>query len=179
MGAVNLRLLEQTKTNQSSVADAAVAFCSGSGLHLGRWLLRVRQGATHPEKPQDYTTNWEHNDRPLFQHPDGSPWASAYYRQNYFLPLLQAQRIEGDPSLQPYDGTPYKTLAEAFYSMHSYRSGGRSHVSQRREGCRRVATLTEINEHGRWRHRRSSETMSEQYRQWDLAERLAITLLCM
>jgi hypothetical protein len=179
MGSVKLRLLEQTKTCQSSVADVALAFCSGSGLPIGSWILRARQELSHPGTNWANTAAWEQDERPLFQHPNGTRWTSTYYRQNYLLPLLQAQRLEGDPALQAYDGSAGKTLAEAFYSMHSYRSGGRSHVSQRREGCKRMATLTEINEHGRWRHRRSSETMSEQYRQWDLAERLAITLLCM
>jgi hypothetical protein len=179
MGAVKIRLLEQTKTCRSSVADVALSFCSGSGVPLGKWIFRTRQAMLQPGETLNSNTTWEHDERPIFCHPDGTAWDSAYFRHNYLLPLLHAQRIEGDPTLQIYDGSPGKTLAEAFYSMHSYRSGGRSHVSQLREGCQRMATLTEINEHGRWRHRRSSETMAEQYRQWDLGERIAITLLCM
>jgi hypothetical protein len=177
LGAVQLRLLEQTKTCRSSVADVALAFCSGSGIPLGKWILRLRKAISPPGAPMDL--DWDLDNRPLFSHPDGTPWDSAHYRHNYLLPLLHMQRMEGEPSLQKYDGSPGKTLGESFYSMHCYRSGGRSHVSILRDGCHRVATLTETNEHGRWRHHRSSETMEAQYRQWTLAERLAITVLCM
>jgi hypothetical protein len=178
IGAIQIRLLEQTKTCRSSVADVAVAFCTGSGLNLGTWLLRAREMRVPGEQIGD-TTNWRTDDRLIFRKLNGQVWDSGYYRNNYLLPLLQLQRIAGDPYLQSYDGSAGRTLAEAFYSMHSYRIGARSHVSSKRPGCTRRATLDEINEHGRWRHRRSSESMAEQYRQWTLAERLAITLLCM
>jgi hypothetical protein len=179
IGAVKLRLLEQTKTCRSSVADVALAFCSGSGIPLGKWFLRARYGSLTPGQPLDAPDLWTTDARPIFCHPNGKAWDSNYYRTTYLLPLLQMQRLEGDPYLQFYDGSPGRTLAEAFYSMHSYRIGARSHVSQKREGCKRKATADEVNEHGRWEHRRSSENMAEQYRQWELAERLALTLLCM
>jgi hypothetical protein len=89
------------------------------------------------------------------------------------------EQLTLDPYLREYDGSPGKTMAEAFYSMHCYRRGGRSHVSQRRPLCTRKASPEEVNEHGRWRRNRQNESMAEQYRQWALADRIALTLLCM
>ena len=177
MGAILLRLLEQTKSNRSATADVPIAFSTSSGLQPGQWLLKVRAHSSHTEA-NDHPDLWETDSRFLFSHHTGLPWDSSFYRSTYLIPLLQAQRLEGDPYLREYDGSPGKSMAEAFYSMHSSRRGGRSHVSKRRVGCIRKATIDEINEHGRWRRKRSSESMAEQYRQWELEDRLAITLLC-
>jgi hypothetical protein len=178
VGALLFRLLEQTKTNRSSVADVITAFCTGSGLHLGKWIKRMRAHVAEVgEDPA--ATEWPTDARYIFDNNAGIPWDSAYFRHCYLLPLLQLQRLNGDAYLQEFDGSPGKTLMEAFYSMHSYRRGGRSHVSKHRPGCRRKATPEEVNEHGRWRRRRASESMAEQYRQWPLIDRLALTLLCM
>jgi hypothetical protein len=178
VGAILIKLLQQTKTCRSSVADVAVAFCTSSGLSLGKWLTRIRASVSHTGIADD-PAEWAADTRTIFCHPDGRPWDSTYYRQTFLLPLLQLQRLDGDPYLQSYDGSPGHTLAEAFYSMHCYRRGARTHVSHKHPGCIRRATIEEINEHGRWRRRRASESMAEQYRQWPLRERLAITLLCM
>lgn len=178
VGAILLRLLEQTKSSQSSVADVVISFCTGSGLSLGKWILRLRACCT-PDGRVDTTSLWVTDERFLFEHASGAPWDSAFYRSTFLIPFLQMQRIEGDAYLQPYDGSPGWTLLEAFYSMHVHRAGGRSHVSQKRPGCFRKATNEEVNEHGRWRLKRSGESMAEQYRQWGLPERVAITLLCM
>jgi hypothetical protein len=180
IGALKIRLLEQTKSCRSSVADIVISFTSGSGLPIGQWLLRAR-GCTHPSTTAspDCLEDWKTDQNHIFCHQDGRIWDSNYYRSTFLLPCLQLQRMEGDPYLQHLDGSPGNTLAEAFYSMHTYRIGARSTVSRKQEGCTRKATLEEINEHGRWRYRRSSESMAEQYRQWDLDERLSITLLCM
>jgi hypothetical protein len=178
LGAFLVRLLLQTKCQRSSVADVVVAFCTGSGLNYGKWVLRMRQHtiqATSADDPQEWLTD----DRFIFCHSSGEPWDSAYYRQTYLIPLLQIQRLEGDPYLREFDGSPGKTMAEIFYSMHCYRRGGRSHVSQRRPLCTRKATPEEVNEHGRWQRSRQNESMAEQYRHWTLADRLALTLLCM
>jgi hypothetical protein len=176
VGAILVQLLLQTKTCRSSQADIAIAFCTGSGLNLGKWLLRIRQSTPQAGMAQE---DWATDSRFVFNHDDGRPWDSAYFRHNYLIPLLHAQRLNGDPYLREYDGSPGKSLAEVFYSMHSYRRGARSHVSQRRPLCVRKATPEEVNEHGRWRRQRQSEPMAEQYRQWGLADRLAVTLLCM
>jgi hypothetical protein len=178
VGAILIKLLEQTKTNRSSVADVVVAFTSGSGLSLGKWLQRIRSHVDGPN-PTDSATDWQSDLRFVFCHSSGQPWDSTYFRHTYLLPLLQIQRLQGNAYLRQFDGTPGKSLVEAFYSMHCYRRGGRTQVSQKRSGCTRKATVEEVNEHGRWRRNRSSESMAEQYRQWPLLDRIAITILCM
>jgi hypothetical protein len=175
-GAVGIKLLEQTKTNRASVADVIIAFCTASGLCVGKWILRMRLFCI-PNSTLDHPSEWSTDDRLLFSHDAGRVWDSDFYRHAYLFPLLQAQRLEGDPYLRKYDGSPGHSITEAFFSMHSYRRGGRTHVSK--PGARRKPTMEEINEHGRWRRRRSSESMAEQYRQWTLCDRLALTLVYM
>jgi hypothetical protein len=64
--------------------------------------------------------------------------------------------------------------------MHSYRRGGRTHVSRRRAHCLRAATKAEITEHGRWRQRNQGhEAMALHYCAPTLEDRLYISLLCM
>ena len=122
-GALLVKLLQQTKTNRSSVADVALAFCTGSGLNLGQWLLRIRKH-TLRAPISDNPTEWATDTRYLFCHSSGLSWDSTYFRQTYLIPLLQAQRLEGDPYLREYDGSPGKKMAEAFYFMHCYRRVG-------------------------------------------------------
>jgi hypothetical protein len=43
----------------------------------------------------------------------------------------------------------------------------------------RKATPDEINEHGRWRTRYHSESMAVHYNEWEVIDRIMITLLCM
>jgi hypothetical protein len=94
MGAVLLRLLEQTKSNRSSTADVPIAFSTGLGLQPGKWLLRVRSHAT-VTGTADHPDLWATDSRFLFSHPNGLPWDSAFFRQTYLIPLLQSQRLEG------------------------------------------------------------------------------------
>jgi hypothetical protein len=42
VGVVQARLLEQTKTNRTKVANVVIAFQTGSGLTPGTWMLRLR-----------------------------------------------------------------------------------------------------------------------------------------
>jgi hypothetical protein len=96
------------------------------------------------------------------------------------IPLLEMQRLQGDPYLAEYDGsTPAKTLANVFFSLHSYRDGAATHVTRRRAGCWRRATVAEVYGHGRWRLARSSEPINDQYTQPPVLDQLAITLYCM
>jgi hypothetical protein len=143
LGAVLWELQEQTKSSRNTVADVVMSYTTSSGLSLGRWLHRLREALGQDEFPTCAS--------PVFVHEDGSPWTSAYYRSNYLLPLLNIQRLQGDKHLKAFDNSPGNSLADKFYSMHSYRSGARSHVSRKREGCSRKATQEEIDEHGRWR----------------------------
>ena len=97
----------------------------------------------------------------------------------FFYPSLHLQRLAGDQTLHLCNGAPGNTIADKYYSMHSYRRGARTHCSRKRDGCVRGATKTEINEHGRWRVPRASMDMATQYLEWSIADRLSITLLCM
>ena len=175
IGAVQLRLLEQTKTEQSRTADLVLAYTTGSGLQLGRWIRRLRSLVAQEQAG----IPMEADESTVFTHHDGRPWDSLFFRTNYLVPSLKDQREGGDPTLFKYDGSPGMSLAENFWSMHAYRSGGRSHVAQRRDGCTRKATPEEIREHGRWRKKRSTMDMPTAYLQGRLYNRLALTLLCM
>jgi hypothetical protein len=63
--------------------------------------------------------------------------------------------------------------------MHSDRRRARSVVSKSRPGPMRKATTLEVNEHGRWRVKRSNMKMDQLYLEWDIIDRLALTLFCM
>jgi len=93
-------------------------------------------------------------------------------------PSLTQQRLEGEPTLQRFNGSEGRTIPASFYSSNSWRRGADNHVSRKRPGCRRKATDTEIDEHGRWRKPRSTMEMKMAYRQWSINDRVAITLCC-
>ena len=115
------------------------------GFSLGIWLEELRDHL----RPAGVDTGL------LFRHTDGTRWDSHYFRHNHLYPLLTLQRLAGDSFLKAFDGSPGNTIPDKFYSMHSYRNGGRSSVSKRRPGCVRAATPVEVTEHGRWRQRHS------------------------
>jgi hypothetical protein len=92
--------------------------------------------------------------------------------------MLTVSMLRGDPLLHQYIGNP-AALEAAYWSMHSYRRGGRSTVSKKRPGTKRGATDTEVNEHGRWATKQKSESMATRYREWKLPDRLLITWECM
>jgi hypothetical protein len=166
-GVVMLRLLDETKSDRTKVADVVISYVCASGLSAGLWLERLR--LLWPDAA---------GDDPLIRGRSRRPWDSRYFRTHHLYPWLEALRTEGDPFLQAFDNRPGNTIAEKFYSMGTYRRGGRSRVSKRREGGV-MATKPEIYEHGRWRHKLSGEDMPTRYNEWTLEDRLNITLLCM
>ena len=172
-GVIQLRLSEETKSDRSRTADVIVAFLTSSGLSPGLWLTRLRALLRLPAQDEDSSSEL------IFQHPSGKQWDSAYFRQTYLWPSLQAQRLAGDPFLREFDGSNKNSIPEKFWAMHSYRRGGRTHVSKKRPGCLRKATATEVDEHGRWRQLRENMSMAKAYQQWSLPDRLSVTLLCM
>ena len=129
VGVIEYRLLEQTKSDRTRAADCVTAYCTGSGLSPGLWIERLVDLLRLV--PGDQTVC----EAPLFVHVDESPWTSHYFRSTYLIPSLQEQRLSGDPTLRAFNGSPGNTLAEKFWSMHSYRRGGRSRVSRRRLDC--------------------------------------------
>jgi hypothetical protein len=173
VGVIVARLLAQTKSDRTKTADIVLAHTTGSGLSPGRWLTRLRS-LVHPSGG----STSECTDL-LFVHAGGAPWTSHFFRSTYLIPSLHEQRLSGEPTLRPYDGSPGNTLMEKFWSMHSYRRGARSHVSRKRPGCVRKAFEREVTEHGRWRLRRSAMDMPTAYLEWNIPDRLILTLLCM
>jgi hypothetical protein len=171
IGAVTLTLLEETKSDPCQVADVVLAYDTLSGLSPGFWLEALAQYT--PANPSrlfstDATFEWD-------------------FREQFTWPLLEEMRTQGEPSLQPFSKVKGNRIQDKVYSIHSWRRAGRSRVSRAPrhnepspKGTRQ-ATPTEVYEHGRWAvcrdHR--SEDMPATYNQWELIERLAITLLCM
>jgi hypothetical protein len=95
-------------------------------------------------------------------------------------------RAAGEPTLQVFTVQEGQRICDdKIWSMHSWWRGGRSKVScSPRDGeiipnGWRKATLDEVNEHGHWRTRYHSETMAIHYNDWELVDRVMLTLLCM
>jgi hypothetical protein len=170
-GALLLKLLDSTKSHQSTQVDQILAACTASGFNLGDCFLAVL--ARRP--PGFSPTN------PVFRSLHGKVWNSHYFRHTHLYPLLEQQRLEGDPYLRPYVGTtPSLRITLLFFSMGTYRRGGNSFVKRHRPGCIRKATSDEITNHGRWRSRnRGADPMPTHYDEPILEDLLYLTLLCM
>ena len=170
IGVVDLTLLPATKASRTKTTDLAIAYTCASGLSLGKWFVRART-TRRPTVPRT---------APIFRTHDGCVWTSHYFRHTFLYPHLHRLRLAGDPALRPYDGSsPDNTIEAKFWSLHSYRRGGRTSVSRRHPGTVRKATPDEVNEHGRWAKKRESLDMPTLYAEWTLVQRLAITQLCM
>jgi hypothetical protein len=96
-------------------------------------------------------------------------------------------KAQGEPSLQMFSDTPGRRIRDLIYSIHSWRRSGRSRVSRSARHNEpspvgtRQATPPEIYEHGRWEATKDNRTedMPARYNQWELVDRVAITLCCM
>lgn len=171
-GAVQLYLKPETKSQRFKRADVIMAYKTLSGLALGKWYHRaVRYSYLNP------------HGSPVFCHLDGTAWTSLFFRQTFLYPSLHKQRLEGDPYLKPFDGSPgsLNSIESKFWSLHCFRRGARSHVSRGgRFGKHRLkkATRDQTYEHGRWRYRRSGEPIDVIYREWVPFDRIKITLYC-
>jgi hypothetical protein len=169
-GAILLQLLESTKSHQSQQVDVILAALTASGLAPGAAYLEVCAN-----RPAGLATDL------VFKSLNGKVWDSHYYRHTHLYPLLEQQRLEGDPYLLPFDGsTPTRHIALLYYSMGLYRRGGNSFVQRHRTGCVRKADPDEVINHGRWRSKnRGSEPMPVHYHEPTLEDLIYITLLCM
>ena len=169
-GALLLRLLESTKSNQTKTADHIVAYRTASGFTPGLFydtLLQLRPPGTPPEAH-------------IFVTETGRIWNSYHFRDTFLYPGLTQQWMDQDPLLQTYAPRSPDDISKKFYSMGSYRRGGRTHVSKKRPGCIRKATQLEVLDHGRWRTRyRTHPDMPTHYQETTFEDRLYITLLCM
>lgn len=172
VGCLMEDLKEDTKTSRTRTADAIIAYTTGSGLSPGLWYDRILclEGLDDEQASRDV--------RFVCRHSNGSVWTSQHLRATYLWPSLTQQRLEGEPTLQRFDGSPGHSIAERFYSSHAWRIGANSHVSRKRPGCRRKATDREIVEHGRWEKKRDKLSMPVAYHQWTITDRVALTLFC-
>jgi hypothetical protein len=173
IGAVAFDLLPETKTDPCRTADVVIAWETLSGFRLGRWLTRLLAFA--PQVPGMLFSTAHH---PI--------WTSRIFREHYAWPLLELQRSEGEPTLRCFSDVVGNRIRDKLYSMHSWRRAGDSragrfprHNEPNPPGTRR-ATPEEIYEHGRWelKRRKAAESMPSHYRQWLIADRVALTLFC-
>jgi hypothetical protein len=172
IGAVEFRLLASTKSDQTVTADVIIAWLSLSGLSLGKWMTRLeRFTSAIPGR--------------LFSTRTNPVWTSYHFRADFAYPILELQRTSGEPTLKAFTDQPGHRIRDKVYSMHSWRRAGRSRVSRKPRHDEpnpkgtRMASSTEVYEHGRWQVAASSENMPRRYNQWDLIDRIGITLFCM
>ena len=167
IGVIEMLLLDETKTNRTKVADVIVAYKSlSSGLSLGMWIDRME--ALWPEAD---------GSDPFVRGGDGKRFTSSYFRNEYLYPFLHRLKQEGDATLLAFTQEVGNRIEDKYYSMHSYRRGGNSQATKRRRG-KKVASSTQVYEHGRWKIKRQAENMPTRYREYTLEDRLCITLLC-
>ena len=172
IGAILLRLNPLTKTDQSRTADVPIGYRTKAGFTPGEWVHRLQQELGVDPKSTAH----------VFQHSTGRPWDSTFYRERFLYPLLLELQKQGDPYLAPFRqkaGPHALSIKQAFYSLHCYRRGARTHVELGSGKRASVATKTQIYEHARWTKSRSGQRIDVQYLQWPLKQRLDITLLCM
>jgi hypothetical protein len=166
-----LRLLESTKSHQTTQTDFIITAVTASGFNIGACFTAARA-----QRPAGSS-----NTHLIFQSLDGKIWDSPYFRRKYLYPLLEQQCLEGDLYLRPYDGaSPTRVISLLYYSMSCYRRGANSHVQRQRARCVRKATPDEVANHGRWRSRNiGCEPMPVHYNEPTLEDMIYLTLLCM
>ena len=165
VGVIFARLLPETKSSRAATADVVMAYKTLSGLHLGKWFNRAFACRRR-------------NDRFIFCHKSGAQWTSRFFRKKFLYPSLLKQQAAGDAYLRPFA----TNLEQKFWSLHCYRRGARSRVSKGGSWngyTFRKASKDQTYEHARWRLRRSSEAIDKVYQQWDVIDRVKITLYCM
>lgn len=169
VGYLALVLAESTKSSPTVQADVILAWLTAGNIQAGLWFERLERDLA--------ALGWL-DEGPLFRHRDGTVWDSHYFRHTHLYPLLQLQRAEGDPILSQCTNMEGNTIENLYYSMHMYRRGGRTQVTRAHEAFRRKATPLEVTEHGRWRIN-AAQNMPAHYNEWEVPERIRITMLCM
>ena len=171
VGAIELRLLKATKANQTETADVVIAFETLSGLTPGKWFARL---LTFQPVIQEV----------LFSTHSYPRWTSRIFREHFAHPILEKQRSLKEPTLAAFSDTLGERIQDRISSMHSWRRTGRSRVScpprhnEPNPPGTRTASEDEVYFHGRWLIQRKREKIDRQYNQWDLVERIPITLCC-
>jgi hypothetical protein len=167
IGVIELCLLAETKSDRTKVADIVIAYACASGLVPGLWLDRLR--SLWPQA---------RDDEALIRGRTGSPWTSLYFRSQHLYVWLRQMRADGDPFLQAFSEAPGNRIEDKFYSMGTYRRGGRSSCTKRDNGMAK-ATDIEVYEHRRWKVKLSKENMPMRYNEFSIADRVNLTSLCM
>ena len=166
VGFIDLRLRPETKSSPHKVADVVASYKSFSGLSLGKWMDRLLTFT-----PSDGTH--------LFSTPAKAQWDSNYFRSNYAWPLLELQRLSGEPTLKAFTDVEGSRIRDKVWSMHSWRRGFTSNVKRKRPHNYRAATADELDLQARWRRALANNTMQQRYDgDADLGSRLALTMLC-
>lgn len=79
-----------------------------------------------------------------------------------------------------YSDAPGHRIPDLMFSMHSWRRGADTFVQNYQPGIqKRKARRPEIYEHARWAQRQATEDMHIHYREWEVAQRICLTQLCM
>jgi hypothetical protein len=102
-GAIEARLLAATKSDRTVTADVVVAYTTLSGLSLGVWFERVLAFSPWTEDS-------------LFSTQTQPRWTSQYFRNTYAYPMLEMQRLNGEPSLSTFTSQPGQRIADKIYS---------------------------------------------------------------
>ena len=171
VGAILLRLLPSTKSSRTKSVDVIIAWRTASGLSPGHWLTLLFK--VHR------LLQWNSPNCFLFRHPNNTPWSSQFFRSNHLHPLLHLQQLQGDITLRHINPNSQDNISKLFYGMHSYRRGGQSHCTKKRQGCKRAALPHEQVEHGRWRTRNTGkEDVATHYTELSVEDRVYLTLLC-
>ena len=172
LGFVEARLSAETKTSRNKVADIVIAFQCVSGLSLGKWMNRLLAFPDESEKGL------------LFSSENRAKWSSGYFRHTYLWPLLELQKLQGEPTLKAFSDAEGHRIRDKVYSCHSYRRGLTSFVARKRIQNIRRALEGELNEHARWRERMKAKGVASPTMGWhyasdmDLEARLDFTLQC-
>ena len=110
VGALLFRLLKETKSNPSQIADVIIAWKCVSGLSIGKWWTHMLSFMPHPNSFLLASGKW-------------AQWSSWYFRKTYAYPLLEAQRLTGEPTLRAFSLMEGCTIPELIYALHSWRRG--------------------------------------------------------
>jgi hypothetical protein len=129
------------------VADIIISYLCASGLNPGIWMECLRR-----KWPKATATDC------IIRGRDGTAWTSQYYRRTHLYAWLHQMQAEGNPFLQAFSSERGNRIEDKYYSMGTYRWGGRSSSTKRNNGTAQ-ATPDEVYEHGRWRHKISKENM--------------------
>ena len=112
VGAIELRLLPETKTTRTKVADVVISYICASGLTPGLWLDRLRR--LWPQASPHELVIKGRGDQ---------CWTSQYFRCQHLYVWLRQLRSGGDPFLQAFTDAPGNRIEDKYYSFGTYHQG--------------------------------------------------------